>query len=143
MQEVINEADNKCHSRYDRSLTEAYAVDANIIQMIFALISYGWKVFVALVALFFLGPIAFGGALLTFISTPPGIIIVGLLAVTGGVAAIRVMYRNKVLPIAVRDTGIKYKENFEKHIGNETYIDRMIDSASDDLLSKATDLNRF
>ena len=143
MEEVVNEADNKCRRRYGKSLSEAYAVEATIINMMFAIIRHGWWLFVALVALFGLGTIAFGAALLAFVNTPPGIIIVGLLAVTGGVTAIRIMYKNKVLPMAVRDTGNDYKEEFENHIGNETYIDRLIDRASDDLLRKATDINRF
>ena len=142
MQEVINVADSKCHRQYHKSLAEAYDVDMSITNMIKAIIGHGWWIFAAIVGLLVLGPIAFGTTLIAFVHTPPGIIAVGVLAIFGGVAAIRTMYKNKVLPIAVRDTGKKYKEEYYKHIGDNTYIDRLVDSASDYLLSKATILLR-
>lgn len=143
MQVVINEADNKCHRRYNKSLAEAYNVNINTTNMILAVISHGWWVFLALAALLGLGGIAFGISLAAFITSPPGIIVVAALALVGGVAAIRTLYRNKVLPMAVRDTGVQFKERFENHLNNESYIDSLIDEASDCLLDKATDIGRY
>lgn len=140
MQAVINEADNKCQRRYSKSLTDAYDVNVSIMRMISILISNGWGIFLAVVALLVLGPFAFGFALTTFIVTPIGIIVVGALAVVGGVTALRTLYRNRILPIAIKETGQRYKELFNNHINEYSYIDSLLEQASDYLLSKATKL---
>lgn len=140
MQAVINEADNKCQRRYSKSLTDAYDVNVSIMKMISLLISNSWGTFIAVVALLVLGPFAFGLALTTFIATPIGIVTVGVLAVVGGVTALRTLYRNRVLPIAIKETGQKYKDQFNNHINEYSYIDSLLEQASDCLLSKATKL---
>lgn len=140
MQAVINEADNKCQHRYSKSLTDAYDVNISIMKMINILISNGWGIFIAVVALLVLGPFAFGLALTTFIVTPIGMLVVGALAVFGGVTAIRTLYRNRVLPIAIKETGQKYKDKFNNHINEHPYIDSLLEQAADYLLSKATKL---
>lgn len=138
MQAVINDADEKCQRMYGKSLAEAYQVKPSITSIVQKIIDAGWWVFVALVALLVLGPIAFGGALLAFVSTPAGIIVVGVLAAVGGVGAIRLLYKNRILPIAVKETGEIYKNEYNNHINEISYIDGLVSRASDTLLSKAT-----
>lgn len=140
MQSVINEADRKCKARFGESLADAYKVNMDTVIAILKIIDKGWWVFVALVAILILGPFGFGAALATFITTPAGMIVVGTLAVGGGVAAIRTIYKNRVLPIAVKKTGDMYKTDFENHINQNYYIDSLIDRASDTLISKSTGL---
>jgi len=138
MQSVINDADSKCRSRYGKSLADAYDVNTSIVKMILAIISNGWWVFVALVAILVLGPFAFGASLLTFVATPPGMIIVGALTIFGGIGAIKMLYKNRILPIAVKETGEMYKDEFNRHINDYSYIDTLLKRASDTLVSKAT-----
>ena len=140
MQSVVYEADRKCNSRYGKSLTDAYNVSSLIRKMIEALIEHGWWVFVAIVGLLALGPFAFGAACVAFVSTPVGAIAVGSLALFGGVAAIRTLYKNRVLPMAVKETGEYFKSEFNSHIGDRSYIDSLEQKASDMLLQKATSL---
>lgn len=140
MQSVINEADHKCIRRYSKSLSDAYDVNASIMKMMKALIEHGWTLFIAIASLLILGPFAFGAACLTFASTPIGIVAIGALAVFGGVTALKTLYKNKVLPLSVKETGEKYKSEFNSHIGQESYIDSLIDRASDDLINRATKL---
>lgn len=140
MNSVINEANGKCKRRYGKSLAEAYNVKGSIFEMIQTVISKGWWVFIALVALLVLGPISFGVAIATFCATPVGMIVVTSLAVFGGVGAIRELYRNRVLPRAVKDIGEKYKSDFESHKDMTYYIDSLIDKASNDLITSATGL---
>ena len=140
MQAVINDADNKCQMRYDHSLAEAYKVNITTVTTILKIIGSGWWVFAALFAILILGHIAFGVAVVTFVTTPAGLIIVGLLAVGGGVATIKTIYKNRVLPIAVKETGDIYKSDFENHINQYSYIDSLINQASETLISKATNL---
>lgn len=140
MQSVVNEADRKCHARYGKSLSDAYNVSAVITKMIQALIGHGWWVFIGVVAVLALGPIAFGTASLAFFSTPIGIAAVGALAVFGGVSAIRTLYKNRILPMAVKETGEYYKSDYNAHINNISYIDDLEQKASDMLLRKATKL---
>lgn len=142
MQSVINEADSKCQNQYGKSLTDAYSVSASITRMVKAIIDCGWWVFLALVAILVLGPVAFAAASVTFAATPIGAIAIGALAIFGGVGALRVLYRNRILPIAVKETGEMYKSDFNSHINEVSYIDNLISRASDTLLSKAVCLLR-
>lgn len=140
MQAVINEADRKCKCRYSKSLTDAYDVNALILKMINILISNGWKIFLAVVALLLLGPFGFSIAMATFASTPVGMVAIGALAVVGGITAIRTLYRNRILPIAVKETGQKFRDRFYDHINEYSYIDSLLEQAAECLLSKATKL---
>lgn len=140
MQSVVNEADRKCRSRYGKSLADAYDVSAVITKMVQALIEHGWWVFIGVVALLALGPFAFGAASLAFISTPVGIATVGALAVFGGVSAIKTLYKNRILPLSVKETGEYFKSDFNSHLNQVSYIDSLVQKASDMLLKKATKL---
>lgn len=140
MQSVINEADNKCEKRYGKSLAEAYDVKTIIVKMVLAIVSAGWWAFIALAALLALGQFGFFAGLTAFLATPAGIIIVGAIAIFGGVKAIRELYKNRILPLAVKETGELYKSDFETHKNQYSYIDSLIEKASDNLLSQATHL---
>lgn len=138
MQTVINEADSKCQRRHHVSLAYAYESDASIVTMISKIIDNGWYLLIALTAILVLGPLAFGVAVGAFVLTPPGMIIVGLLTVFGGIAAVRVLYKNRSLPLAVKSIGTEYEDRFKSHVNDRQYIDRLIDQASDALLRKAS-----
>ena len=138
MQSVLNEADTKCRNQKGISLADAYEAPSTIQEMIRIVISKGWWVFVALVALLALGPFAFGAAVLGFGATGAGTVVLFALTCFGGVAAIRLLYKNRILPIAVKETGEKYKSDFNSHIGDVGYIDSLTNSASDYLLMRAT-----
>lgn len=140
MQSVINEADNKCKRRYGKSLADAYNVTAIIVKMVKAIVDAGWWAFLALAALLALGQFGFLAGLAAFVTTPAGILIVGAIAIFGGVKAIRELYKNRILPLAVKKTGEYYKSEFENHKDQISYIDSLIDRASDHLLSQATNL---
>ena len=138
MQSVLNEADSKCRQQKGVSLSDAYNAPGTIQDMILLVIKKGWWVFVALVAILALGPLAFAAALVGFGSTGAGTIGLLALACFGGVSAIRLLYKNRILPIAVKETGELYKSDFNAHIGEISYIDDLSNRASDYLLSRAT-----
>ena len=138
MQTVINEADALCRSIYEKSLADAYNVDQKSVDITLAIIKAGWYAFIALVALFGLGGFLFGAAIIAFIANPIGIAVSLALAAFGGVAAAKHLYKNKVLPQAVKATGEMYKSDFENHINDYAYIDSLIVKASQTLLEKAT-----
>lgn len=133
---VIDAAEDKCRKYYGNTLTGLFRVPINTLEMIIKIISLSWWAFIALVSLLLLGPLTFALSLLGFASSPIGIIIISLLAMYGGITAIKFLYRNKVLPISVKDTGERFKKEFESHIDDIPYIDSLIDRASDFLLSK-------
>lgn len=137
MQEVINESDRKCRSRYGKSLTEAFKVGTNTATVIKAIIDKGWWVLIALATLLALGGWGFAAAVTAFCVSPPGLIIVAVLA-GFGIGGVRVLYKERVLPLAVKETGNQYKSEYENHINEISYIDRLTDRASDTLLYKAT-----
>lgn len=138
MQSVMNEADSKCRARFEKSLAEVFQVEEPTFAANLKVIDSGWGGFAALVALLELEPLGFVAALAPFVAGPIGVIVVGALAAVGGDAALRTIYKNKVLPIAVKETGDMYKSDFEGHIKQSSYIDSLIDRASDTLISKST-----
>lgn len=135
MQTVINEADRKCRIRRGVSLTEAFKVHVKTADLIKSIIDEGWWVLVALVGLFSLGAWAFGAAVVAFCSTPAGIIVLAILG-GAGIAGVRELYKNRILPKAVKSTGDLYKDEFNRHIDEVSYIDSMVNRASDNLLSR-------
>lgn len=135
MQTVINEADRKCRNRRGESLTDAFSVHVKTAEIVKNIIDSGWWVLVALVGILSLGVWGFGMALVAFCSTPAGIIVLAVLG-GAGIAGIRELYKNRVLPKAVKSTGDLYKAEFDRHINEVSYIDSMIDRASDNLLSR-------
>lgn len=137
---VVDEANSKCRSRYGKSLTDIYEVSDSIYSMIMSIIPKGWHVFLALVLLIAMGPIAFAASLIGFSVTPIGIIVLTALAAFGGVTAIKILYRNRILPMAIKDMGEKFKDRFNSHINECGYIDNMIDEASDYLIRKAKNI---
>lgn len=134
---VIEHADCKCKSRYNKSLTEVYKVSGNVYLMILKIIPKGWSIFLALVVLLALGPLAFTVTLATFSLSPIGIAIIATLAVFGGGDAIKILYQNRILPMAIKETGEFYKEKFNSHINEESYIDDLINKAAEHLIKKA------
>lgn len=135
MQTVINEADRKCRKRRGESLTDAFCVHIKTAQIVKDIIDKGWWVLVALVGILSLGVFGFGAALVAFCSTPAGIIVLAVLGGTG-IVGIRELYKNRILPKAVKSTGDLYKDEFDRHINEVSYIDSMVDRASDNLLSR-------
>ncbi len=135
MQTVINEADRKCRLRRGESLTDAFKVHVKTADIIKDIIDKGWWVLVALVGILSLGFLGFGAAIVAFCSTPAGIIVLAVLGGTG-IAGVRELYKNRILPKAVKSTGDLYKDEFYRHINEVSYIDSMVNRASDNLLAR-------
>lgn len=137
MTNVVEVADRKCQNLHGKKLTEAYGVSTKVYSMLLVVISKGWSLFLALVALLTLGPIAFTTSLVSFTVSPLGLAIVIALATFGGVKAVRVLYRNRILPMAIKETGEYFKNNFKSHINERNYIDNLVEVAAEQLLHKA------
>lgn len=90
-----------------------------VLDTLMAIIKAGWWLFVAFTALLFMSPIMFGISLGSFLLTPPGLIIGGILGVAA-VAVLRDIYRNKELPLAIRAVGDKYKPKYNNIPGDRT-----------------------
>lgn len=140
---VIEESNNKCRTRFAYSLAEAFQAPSSVFQMILKIVSSGWTFFLALVALLTLGPIAFAISLTAFTLSPMGVVVITALAVFGGIEAIRILYKNRILPMAIKDMGEEYKHRFQTHINDISYIDNLINEASEFLISRATTPNRI
>lgn len=76
-------------------------------------------------------------ALVGFIASP----IMAIALVLGGVAAIRLLYKFKYLPIAIKEVGAQYRDDYNSHKGDTAYIDRLIDRASEELIARAVNDN--
>lgn len=135
---VIEESDNKCRVRYNCSLTEAYQTPLDVFKMILAIVPIGWPIFLNVIALLALGPVAFALSLTFFTISPVGVLVIAALAVFGGIKAIKLMYQYSILPTAIKDMGEKYKSSFQAHINEKPFIDNLINEASEYLIIKAT-----
>lgn len=106
-----------------------------LIPIMVSIFKIGWPAFKATCALLILGPIAFIAALTTFVIGGVGAVIVATLAIYGGVKAIKLIYANKTIPQKIYDVGKKYKPRFDAHINEYSYIDNLIDEASNDIIN--------
>ena len=107
----------------------------NVLRICILLISAGWPVFIAVCALLVLGPIAFGVSIGPFLLTPPGIIIAGL----GGGAALWALYKNKKIPLAIKEVGNRYKPIYEQKRGNNSAVDQIFEDAVAALVRRILD----
>lgn len=90
--------------------------------------------FIALCTLLALGPFAFGITMGGFLLTPVGLIIGGVLGIAA-VTIIRQMYKNKDLPLAIKNVGAKYEDTWKDANGNVVQIDDIYKKAVADLLN--------
>lgn len=97
------------------------------------IIKLGWWAFVALCVLLAMGPIAFGIGIGSFLLTPPGLIIGGVLGIAA-TSIIRQIYKNKELPLAIKRIGSKYENKWKEANGSHNLIDQLLKDAVKDLL---------
>lgn len=140
MANVVDAADSLARSREGCSLENLYQVSSKTIQGIRKLLTLDWKAFVAVTALFVLGEFGIIGAITAFLLTPIGIPVAALFGAYA-VYTIRQMYRDKVLPNAVRAVGEQYRRAWEEAEGNTKKVDALLKEASEELFAKANDLS--
>lgn len=134
MQEVVNTAERKSET----PLYSLYGVENATIGMIIAVLEHGWIPFASMTSLFgLLGP-DFIATFAAFVITPIGGNVLAALVGWGGREAILILYNNRVLPIAVKTIGNKYKDQFDSHIDEQQYIDNIINEAADELIRRAS-----
>lgn len=134
---VLEEAEAKCHRNSYGSLIELFNLrgsNRQLIPIIITIFNIGWPAFKATCALLLLGPIAFVTALAVFIVGGVGALVVAALAIYGGAQAIKLLYANKTTPLKIYEVGKKYKSRFDDHINEYSYIDNLIDEASNDII---------
>lgn len=108
----------------------------SLIECCNKLIKYGWWLFLAVCALLVLGPIAFGITLGSFLLTPPGMIVAGILGITVG-TIIRAFYKNKALPLAIKAVGDEFEPKYKLACGNQSTIDILYKQAVSSLMHRA------
>ena len=134
IQEVVNTAEKNSSI----PLYRLYGVENETIGMVLAVLQKGWIPFSSMTSLFGLALIAFVAALAAFVITPIGVVVIAALIYWGGKDAIRILYRNKTLPIAIKAVGDRYKERFDSHVNEQRYIDSLINEAAEDLIHRAS-----
>jgi len=92
----------------------------------------GWVALVAICAILILGPLGFSVALVPFMASPVGI----LLVAGGGGAALWILYRNKKLPLAIKKIGDRHKARYEGAHGDHGRIDSQLEDAARDLFNE-------
>ena len=82
------------------------------------------------------GYFGFLAALVTFLTTPIGLIGAAIFG-AAAIATLKRMYDEKILPKAVKEVGEQYKIRWENANGNRTVIDGLFNQAANDLYQKA------
>ena len=140
MQDVIENANTKVQiaSNDGKTLEDIFEMkNERIIAYVIAILKQGWWVFIAVAALLILGPAGFVAALASFLITGPGIIVAGIFG-AGAYKTLRELYRNKELPLAVKEVGNEYKPKWKHVEGNYIKIDALLDEAAISLVRKAS-----
>lgn len=142
MTDVVDAADQLARSRKGCSLENLYQVSSKTIQGIRKLLTLDWKVFVAVTALFVLGEFGLLGTITAFLLTPIGIPVAALFGAYA-VYTIRQMYRDKVLPDAVRAIGERYRQPWEEAEGSTRKVDALMKEASEALYARANTFGSY
>lgn len=104
-----------------------------LIDILIKIIKVGWWAFVALCVLLAMGPIAFAFSMGSFLLTPPGFIIGGVLGIAAA-TIFRQIYRNKELPLAIKRVGAKYESRWKSANEHQQLVDAILKDAVSDLL---------
>jgi hypothetical protein len=142
MIDLVKAANETC------DLNELFEIKSSeVLEIIIETIRTGWWVFIALVALLYLSVIAFVASLAGFSLSPPGIIFAFVVGVSGS-AALWKLYRDRELPIAIKEVGSKYKPLYEeiqnseeKTVVRHQKIDSLLEDGVMALVSKAKTLS--
>ena len=134
MQSVIECADYKSQRRLGKRLYELYGVTEKSYDITKLILNSGWTKFKVVATMLSLDPVAFATALVAFMTNPIGIGLKVVLAIYGGIKAIRYLYDNRSLTIAIKKTGDSYKSSFDNNRENIIFIDQLIDDASENLV---------
>ncbi len=143
MIDVIDESDRKSRVRYSKSLEDLCQLTDSILDGLKIILKVaGWPGFIAVATLLALGPAAFGVSLTSFTITPMGWVIIGALTAVGGAYFVKVLYRNRLLSLAIKEVGSRYKERYSAaaraSAGEKILlIDSLLDEASDELIRLA------
>lgn len=133
MDAVIDTANRKVN------LAKLFALEnLTIIEQITLIIrKAGWNSFVAVVALLLLGPLFFGAAIGSFLVTPPGLIFLAIFGVVA-IPTLHALYKDRVLPIAIKDIGEEFKPKWRRVEGDKAKIDDLQMVAAYALIRKAS-----
>lgn len=134
MQAVIECADYKSQKRLGKRIYELYGVTEKSYDITMLIINSGWTKFIVVATMLSLDPIAFATAFVAFMANP---IVIGLkvvLAIYGGIKAIKYLYDNRSFAIAIKKIGESYKSSFDNNKENIILIDQLIDNASEHLV---------
>ena len=110
-----------------------------VIGIITSLINSGWWLFIAVVALLLLGPIGLGAAIIAFMSTPTGWAVAAIFG-SAAAASIWTLYKDKDLPLAVKEVGEEFKPKWEKVEGNSSKVNSLLQEAVIRLITKTRKL---
>jgi uncharacterized membrane protein YccC len=142
MMDLVKAANETC------DLNELFEIKSpEVLEIILEIILQGWWVFTALTVILSLSGLAFGASVSAFLLSPAGIMIAVIVGVSAS-AVLWKLYRNRELPIAIKEVGSKYKPLYEQIQNSEKKTDvrhQKIDSLLEDgviaLVSKAKALS--
>lgn len=136
MTRVIERSNCIARQNHNRDLERLFNVSLTTSEATTVLIGKGWNNFLAVANLFKLSFITFVSVLNAFLSTPPGILIISYWHMkTAGILG--TMYKEKILPMTVKDVGEHYKVRWENAKGNFAVMDELLNEAANDLYRKA------
>lgn len=137
MDRVIERANQISLAQNSRSLEDLFDVNHLTYESTRKLVSYGWAVFVTVVVfLLSMGSVGIVLGIAAFLATPVGAVVAVVLG-TGAVVTLRQMYKDRILPMAVRDIGEKYKPRWHSAEGNVNVIDALSEQAAEELYGAA------
>jgi hypothetical protein len=142
MVDLIKAANTAC------DLNELFEVKgSDVVEIIIEIIRQGWWVFTALTVVLSLSGLAFGASVSAFLMSPPGMIIALIVGASVSVT-LWSLYRNRKLPLAIKEVGSQCKPLYEKLHENENNvavrcqkIDELLEYGAVALVSKAKHLS--
>lgn len=123
---VIERAEQKSNNPKLRGLFDSHNT---LLPIIYAILKVGWIPYLGVCELLVFNPFWFAIKHAAFIVVGIGVVILAALGSFGGKNAIEYLYQYGYVALAVKEIGLRYKDDFDSHKGNQTYIDNLIEGS--------------
>lgn len=139
--EIISIANKKCMQENDTNIDSTYHSNMPICSIIQELLSKGWTTYISVVTMIELLDNTNDLAIQRFLSSPIGSGVKSIQKKYDNIDILEALMENKRISKIIKENGESYKSDFECHINEITYIDKLINSIADKVLEEMSNIN--
>lgn len=139
--EIIAVADKKSMQENDRNIDSMYHSNLPICNIIIDFLHKGWTTYISVVTMIELFDNTSNQAIQRFLSSPIGSEVKSIQKKYDSIDVIEALIQNKRITNIIKKNGESYKSDFESHINEKSYIDKLINTIADNVLEQMLNKN--